>query len=36
MSAADLGDFIRVVFEYCVIVGGASCAAILVYLYMSD
>jgi hypothetical protein len=36
MSVADLDQFVRVVVEYLIIVGGASLAAILVYLYMSD
>lgn len=36
MSVADLDQFLMALVEYCVIVGGASFAAILVYLFMSD
>ena len=36
MTAADIEGFARAVIEYCVIVGGAFIAALLVYLFMSE
>ena len=36
MSVADLDQFLMALVEYCVIVGGAFIAALLVYLFMSE